>query len=112
MRAFVIPCPWRWHAHKHLSKTVELGKVYEQEVVYTSLKPIIVADGLQENEFAWSLSDGAIQHGARRFVAVIQDPKGRQSVTAQLQASVKTKDWFAQGDLVSTQPKLIELRLR
>ncbi len=93
-------------------KAVELGKVYEQEVVYTSLKPIVVADGLQESEFAWSLSDEAIQHGARRFIAVIQVPKGRQSVTAQLQASVKTKGWFAQGDLVSTPPKLIELRLR
>ncbi len=92
--------------------TVELGKVYEQEVVYTSLKPIIVADGLQESEFAWSLSDEAIQHGARRFIAVIQVPKGRQSVTAQLQASVRTKALFAQGDLVSTQPKHIELHLR
>jgi hypothetical protein len=91
---------------------VELGKVFEREVVYTSMNPIIIADGLQESEFAWSLSEEAVQPGAKRFVAVIRVPKGRQSVTVQLQASARTKPWFTQGDLVSTQPKLINLRLR
>lgn len=91
---------------------VGIGKVYEQEVVYTSLKPLIVAAGLQESEFTWSLSDEAVQPGAKRFVAVIQVPKGRKSVPVQLQATAKTKEWFAQGDLVSTPSKLIEIPLR
>ena len=85
------------------ANVVELGKVYEQQVVYKSLKPTIVAYGLQENKFSWSMVDEAIQLGSKRFVALIQVPKGRESLTLELQASAKTKPgWIAQGNIIAT----------
>lgn len=94
-------------------KAVELGKVYEQQVVYKSLKPIIVADGLQENKFSWSMTDEAVQPGAKRFVALLKVPKGKESLTVLLQASAKTNPtWYAQGNIISTEPKLLDTRLK
>lgn len=98
---------------KYGEGAVEIGRVFEQQIVYTSLKPTIVAGGLQESDFSWSMMDDAMQPGARRFVAVIQVPKGRRSVSLQLQGSGTLK-WklFAQGGIVATNVKLIEVPLK
>jgi len=94
-------------------KAVELGKVYEQQVVYKSLKPIIVANGLQESKFSWSMTDQAVQPGAKRFVALLTVPIGKESLIVQLQASATTKStWVAQGEIISTKPKLVDISLK
>jgi len=94
-------------------KAVELGKIFEQQVVFRTLRPIIVADGLQEHEFSWSLMEEAIQPGAKRFVAILAVPKGSQSLTVLFQATAITKPgFFAQGNVIATEPVLAEIRLR
>jgi len=98
---------------KYGNKAIEIGKVYEQQVVYKSLKPLIIAYGLQESEFSWSMKDEAAQPGARRFVALLKVPKGKESATVQLRASARTKSgWLAQGDIISTETKLVEIELK
>jgi len=96
-------------------KAIELGKVFEQTVVYKSLTAIIFAEGLQENEFSWSMVDEAVQPGAKRFIALLKVPKGKKSSTIQLQASAKTKPSYfgiCQGDIISTDPKLVEITFK
>ena len=89
---------------------IELGKVYEQEIVYKSLRPKIAASGLQENRFSWSLLDDAIQSGTQTFIVVIRVPKGKKSLTLQLQASAKINGLF-QGDVVSTELAIVDIAL-
>ena len=98
---------------KYGESAVEIGKVFEQQVVYTSLRPTIVAGGPQESDFSWSMMDDAMQEGARRFVAVVQVPKGRRAVSMQLQASATLRSkFFAQGGIVAGQLRLIDVALR
>jgi len=96
-------------------KAVEIGKVFEQTVVYKSLKYTIVAEGLQESEFLWTLTEDAVQPGAIRFIGIIQAPKGKEILTLQFQASAKTRPRYlgiVQGDIISTKPKLVEIRVK
>lgn len=96
-------------------KAVELGKVYEQQVVYKSLKPTIIAEGLQESEFMWSLTEDSVQPGSKRFIGIISVPKGKESLPLQFQASAKTRPrylGFVQGDIISTKPRLVEVSLK
>lgn len=95
------------------TRYVAVGKVYGQEVVYKSLKPIIIADGLQESDFSWTLMDEAVQPGAKRFIAVLQVPKGKKLLMLNIQAGAKTKPgWVAQGNIISTKAKLVNIKLK
>lgn len=97
---------------KYGNKAIELGKVYEKEIIYKVLKPKIIANGLQENEFSWSMMEGSIQPGAKRFISILEVPKGREWLTLQFQASARAKSgWIAQGDTISTKPVLIDINL-
>jgi hypothetical protein len=97
---------------QHGPNAMEIGKVYEQQIVYKILKPTIVAEGLQESAFAWSMADEAVQLGAKRFIAILQVPKGTKSITVQFQASAITKSsWMAQGNIISTAPESREIQL-
>jgi hypothetical protein len=96
-------------------KAVELGKVFEQTVIYKSLRYTIVAEGLQESEFLWTLTEDAVQPGAIRFIGIIQAPKGKEILALQFQASAKTKPRYlgiVQGDIISTKPKLVEIKVK
>ena len=86
---------------------VKVGKVYEQEVVFKTMMPTVLAEGLQEHSFSWSLRDEAVQKGSKRFIGVLQVPKGRRTMSMQLQAGGKTKGpWYASGDIVSTKAEV------
>ncbi len=83
---------------------VDLGKVFEQEISYKSLKPMIVASGLRESEFSWTLTGESVQKGSQRFVAVLQVPKRQSQIILQFRARAKTKRTFGfQGDIISTE---------
>jgi hypothetical protein len=56
------------------------AKTYGVEVIYTSLKPTVIASGLQERRFSWSLYGDAIGTGCRRFMAILLAPKGTKSI--------------------------------
>jgi hypothetical protein len=94
-------------------EAVELGKFYEQEEAYKVLKPVIVASGLQENEFSWSLEDEAVRLGSRRFIAILEVPKGERALSVILQAGAKTKpSLLAQGNIIGTEPQIVALTLK
>jgi hypothetical protein len=61
-------------------KKVSIGKVYEQSVEYSFLKPTIMARGLQASNFGWILKDSMVDPSAKRFVAILGVPKGTREL--------------------------------
>lgn len=92
---------------------VSVGKIAEEHIVFKSLKPTVVASGLQESNFSWSMRDDAIHLGSHRFVAVLQVPKGTSSLILQLSARAITssKYIFWQGQTIATEPQLARVQL-
>ena len=82
---------------------VKLGEFFSHTVAYTTLKPVIIANGLQESQFSWNLKGEAVNSGSKRFVAILGVPKGSVSLVTQLALAAKTNDtWGIQGDIAST----------
>jgi hypothetical protein len=92
---------------------VELGSLYQKQVVFKSLKPTVTAFGLQERDFSWSLSGDARHLGSVRFMVILGGPKGSTQLPVKLRAQARYHEtWFAQGGIVSTEPIKAELKFR
>lgn len=75
------------------TQNVSVGRYHEQEFIYASLRPIVVAAGLQETRFSWKLSGGAVGVGTRRFVAIVRVPNDAMSLIMTLSANLKSHTW-------------------
>jgi hypothetical protein len=79
----------------------------------SSLKPVVIASGLQENEFGWKLSKEALQSGTKRFAALLAMPPTRETATVSLQIVVRTQNtFFAQANTMTRGPDVQNLRFR
>jgi hypothetical protein len=76
-------------------KKVTIGKVYEQSVEYSFLKPTIMARGLQGSSFGWIMKDSMVDPSAKRFVAILGVPKGTRELLCNM--TIRT---LLKGDLV------------
>lgn len=82
----------------------EIGEFFRKQIVSKSIKPQVIAYGLQENEFSWSLKDDAIQSGSNVFAAAISVPKGTTILQLDRSIAVKTTHFagLVEGDWAST----------
>lgn len=93
--------------------TVTIGKSFEQEIAFQDPIPTLIADGLRESSFSWTMTDNAVQPGSKKFVAIVGVPHGRARLELKISASARTKDtWYAQGDIVSTDSGAQLVRLK
>jgi len=94
------------------SGSISLGEFYGTTVEYKTLRPSVLADGLQQSKFGWILLDEMIDQGTKRFAAIIGIPKGTKKITVQLVATLKTNALFGlKNNVASTQPQLAEISL-
>lgn len=90
---------------------VSVGSILGEEVTFKSLIPTLIANGLQENDFSWSMMDEAIRRGSQRFVVVLLIPKAQKKVDMKFQVNARTKSWFTQGDVLTTEPSIATIEL-
>lgn len=84
-------------------KDVTVGEFFKKTVTYKTLRPQIIAFGLREDSFSWSLKDAAIGTGSYVFLAALGVPKGTKNFTVQRSIAVKTTDGFVtEGGWAST----------
>jgi len=89
-----------------------LGQLYGADIVFESLSPTIVAYGLQETRFWWTMSDDACKPGANRFVALLEVPRGLESIALTLQASVRKEGGlWVEGGLLATEIHKLDVDL-
>lgn len=92
---------------------VEIGEFFRVSVVSKNLRPQIIAYGLQEDRFSWSLKDEAIGSGSFTFAAALGVPKGTKSFTIQRSVAVKTAgNFITEGGWASTENMSETLQLR
>jgi hypothetical protein len=84
-------------------KGVEVGEMFSRTIKYTTLRPQILAYGVQEDQFSWSIKDAAIENGSHVFVAAIGVPKGTKEIRFERSIAAKTAvGWLSEGGWVST----------
>jgi hypothetical protein len=93
---------------------VTVGKIFEQTVSYTYLRPTISAYGLRERVFSWAIRDAAVRAGSHKFVAVVGVPKDKDRIELAMSGHVKLKaSWLGawyDGELVAgTDPQIIPI---
>ena len=79
---------------------VKIGQIYGQEIEFKSLKPSIVATGLQSPNFSWTLYNEMVDMSAKRLVAIIGIPKKTMKIAFDLIVSAKAKPairWIKRG---------------
>jgi hypothetical protein len=92
---------------------VEIGEFFRVSIVSKNLRPQIIAYGLQEDRFSWSLRDEAIGSGSFIFAAALGVPKGTKNFTLQRSVAVKTVGaWVTEGNWASTENMSETLQLR
>lgn len=94
--------------------TVTLGEVYRKTIAYTQLKPTVVAYGLGERRFSWTISEEAIRVGSHRFVAIVGVPKGSEGVEIAMSGHVRLRKGFLGGifgdeGIAGTESKLVPI---
>jgi len=93
--------------------SVEIGSVYQKQIILKSLKPTITAFGLQEQNFSWSLTGDAMQLGSMRFVAILGVPKRLSQLPIEIYAQAKYREsLFSQGGTLSTKAMKTTLKLQ
>jgi hypothetical protein len=97
---------------EHQGTSVSIGKIMEEEVTYKNLIPTLLASGLQESDFSWSMTDDAIHQGSHRFIVILLVPKHLKTIDLKFQVAAKTKSLFTQGDVLTTEPALTTINLR
>lgn len=70
---------------------VPVGRVLSREVVFRSLAPTILGDGLQENVYSWMLTGPAIAWAPKRFAAVMAVPAERTALPLKLAVTLRLK---------------------
>jgi hypothetical protein len=89
-------------------KDITVGEFFKKTVTYKTLRPQIIAFGLREDRFSWSLKDAAIGTGSYIFLAALGVPRGTKSFDIQRSIAVKTTDGFVtEGGWASTD-KMVE----
>ena len=68
----------------------EIGEFFKVSILSKSLRPQVIAYGLQEDRFSWSLKDDAIGSGSLIFAAALGVPKGTKNLKMQQYIAVKT----------------------
>ena len=92
--------------------SISLGEFYGTTVEYKTLRPSILADGLQQSKFGWILLDEMIDQGTKRFAAIMGAPKGTRQITVQLIATIKTDTMLGfKNDVASTLPQQVQINL-
>ena len=91
---------------------VSLGKVYEQTVEYSYLRPTILATGLQDSSFGWILKDDMVDASSKRLIAILGITKGTKAITITLAVSGHMRNWIPfQASVSSTTPVDYNLHL-
>jgi hypothetical protein len=91
---------------------VSVGDVFNKQIVYASLKPKIVAYGIQEAEFSWSLQGDAISLGSHVFFTAMGCSRGTTSVLIKQSVAAKTMDTLlVEGNWVSTELDFLNVEL-
>lgn len=83
---------------------IEVGEMFKQQIMSQTIKPQIIAYGLHESEFSWSLKDQAIQTGSYVFAAAVSVPKATKRLELDRLVAIKTKSFLGivEGDWAST----------
>jgi hypothetical protein len=82
-----------------------VGEMFGRTVNYKSLKPQIVAFGVQEGRFSWSIRDAAIETGSHIFAAAIGVPKGTKAIKLSKSLAARMSPnfiFFSEGGWLST----------
>ncbi len=122
--------PLRLTAEENITQTVQtpeitigpltLGQFFERQVVFKNIRPQVIAYGLREDSFSWSLTNDAVVPGSHIFVAALGIPKGRkefslrQSVGAKTKHGIKTAGLvpiYVEGDWLTTENSKIAIKL-
>lgn len=83
---------------------LSVGQFFERTIKYETLRPQIVAYGLREDSFSWSLQDEALGMGSYVFVAALGVKKGAKEVTIQKSVAIRTKnDWLTETQYATTE---------
>lgn len=93
--------------------SVTVGEFLSQTVAYRTLRPTIIAVGLQENQFYWRIKEEALNMGAIKFVSIIAVPKETESLSAVMFTNLRFPDLLGiiQGDVASTEPTIMSIGL-
>lgn len=91
---------------------ISVGKVYEQTIEYSYLKPTILATGLRDSSFGWIMKDDMVDASSKRLIAIVGFPKGTKRVAMTLSLSGHIRNWNPfQSSRSSTQPLAYTLSL-
>lgn len=94
-------------------KDLSVGEFFSQTVKFTSLRPEIIAYGLREDQFSWSLSAGAVGMGSYKFLAAIGLPKGSKDLHLSRAVGIRTSDgFFLEGKWAVTENLLETIPLK
>jgi hypothetical protein len=90
-----------------------VGEFFGQTIAYKVLKPQIVAYGVREDEFSWSLKEDAMSTGSFIFLAAVGVPKGTKNLEIKKYIVARTKESIlAEGRIVSTDPIVEKIDLK
>lgn len=92
---------------------ISVGDVFSKQIVYSSIKPRIIAYGIQESRFSWSLQQDAVSHGSHVFFIAMGCLRGTELVLIKQSAAARTKDTIlVEGNWVSTELDVLHVDLR
>lgn len=92
---------------------ISVGRVFERDIAFQHPIPTLIADGLRESSFAWTMTDEAVQPGSKKFVAFVGVPKGTDVLQTKIWSTGRTKkSLFAMGNILSTAQDAQMIRLR
>lgn len=84
-------------------RSVSIGTFFERSVAFKTLKPTIIAGGLQENLISWTMRGEAIDVGAKRFIAIVGVPTEATNLDVEMAMAAKTSSFLGlQGNYMRT----------
>ena len=73
-------------------KDLTVGEFFKKTVTFKTLRPQIIAFGLREDKFSWSLKEDAVSTGSYVFLAALGVPKGTKNFEVRRSIAVRASD--------------------
>lgn len=93
---------------------ISVGEFYEQSIEYQELKPTILATGLHEAAFGWTLKDEIVDSSSKRLIAIVGVPKKISSLAVVMHVSATLRPTMSslfQSSKATTSPQVAVLDL-